>query len=303
MLRLWCAILLAVVVGLAHPAEDTLRVDVDLVNIFFTISSHRGRLITDIDRESLSVLEDGQPQSITHFSREIDVPLTIVVLMDTSGSVWDKLRFEKKAAAEFFFTAVRPGRDQAALVTFDHDIEVQQDYTDNQAALASRAGRVIAGGGTRLYDALHFVIEHKLNGPQERKLVVLITDGDDQKSRRSPEEVIDLAQRNNVAIYAISMNALGVKPKESDRSDQILEMLAAETGGKGFFPRKLEKLASSFCDIANELRSQYSLGYRSTNARRDGTFRTVHIQTKQSRYSVRARSGYYAPSEALAKKN
>jgi Ca-activated chloride channel family protein len=163
--------------------------------------------------------------------------------------------------------------------------------------LAKAVWRIHAGGGTRVYDALYFVMQSKLNGPEDRKVVILITDGDDKSSRRSLQEVVDLARRNNVSIYAISMNALGVAHEGSDHSDDVLRMLTSETGGDGYFPRKLEKLSSNFERIADELRSQYTIGYRSTNQQRDGTFRTIQVELKKSSYSVRTRPGYYAPAE------
>ncbi len=295
MLRALCVMLLVVVLAFSGQ-EQTINVDVDLVNLYLTVCNHKGRLILDLGRESFSVFEDGQPQLITHFSRETDLPLTMVLLVDTSGSVRDKLHFEKEAASAFLQATLRRNRDKAALVTFDYDFELRQDYTDDPAALSTALRHIIAGGGTRLYDALYFVIQNKLNGAEGRKAIILITDGDDKSSRRSPQEVIDLAHRNGVAIYAVSMNALGMQWSASERSDEVLKVLASETGGIGLFPKKLDKLTLTFEKIANELRSQYTIGYRSTNPRRDGTFRRIRIEMKKSHYSVRTRAGYYAPT-------
>jgi Ca-activated chloride channel family protein len=296
--------LLVVVLAAAQPGEEqTITVNVDLVNIHCTVSNRKGRLIADLKRDSFAVFEDGEPQIITNFSRETEAPLTIVLLIDTSGSVHDKLRFEQDAATKFLYETLRHGRDKAALFTFDHMIELRQDYTDDAALLATAVRKTRAGGGTRLYDALHFVLQQKLTGTEERKVIILITDGEDNSSRRSPEEVIDLAQRNNASIYAISTNALDTQRSGSDQSDRILEMLASETGGKAFFPPKSDKLVSDFKQIDSELRSQYTIAYTSTNPRRDGTFRRVEIKVKPVSYSVRARSGYYAPTQAIASRN
>jgi VWFA-related protein len=304
MLRVFCGLLLAVVHAAAQPAdEQTITVDVDLVNFYFTVSNSKGRLIPDLDRESFSVFEDGAPQTITNFSREADLPLTIVMVIDTSGSVWDKLRFEQRTATDFLHAVVRPGRDKAALFSFESVVELQQDYTDNPALFAPAIGRLRTGGGTRLYDALYHVLKEKLDGPEERKAVVLVTDGDDNSSRRSLQDVLDLAQRNIVSIYAVSMNALGSRRGGTDQSDSVLQKLSAETGGKAFFPAKLEKLASNFKDIADELRSQYTIAYRSTNPKRDGTFRKVQIDVKKVQYAVRARAGYYAPAAVIAERD
>jgi VWFA-related protein len=293
--------LLVVVLAAAQPVEDLITVDVDLVNIYFTVCNRKGHLIADLSRERFAIFEDGHPQVITHFSRQTDVPLTVVLLIDTSGSVRDKMSFEKEAAAEFLYTTLQSGRDKAALVTFDSFFEVRQDYTGDPALLAMAVKRIIAGGGTRLYDALHFVIKNKLTGPDERKVIVLLTDGDDKSSAYSPREVVDEAHRNNVSIYTVSTNAFGMKPSAADQSDQMLELLAFETGGEAFFPTKIGKLASSFQKIADELRSQYSMAYRSTNERRDGTFRRIRVETAKNHYLIRTRSGYYAPLQNAQK--
>jgi VWFA-related protein len=296
MLRQLCCLLLISVVAAAQSADDhTLNVNVDLVNIYLTVCNHKGRPITGLDRGNFSVFEDGQPQLITHFSRETDVPLTIVLLIDTSGSVREKLRYEQDAASDFFYSSLRRGRDKAALVSFDHSFQVKQKYTDDPSVLSAALKHIIAGGGTRLYDALYFAIQDQLSGPEDRKVILLITDGDDNASRRSPRDIIDLARRNGVSIYSISMNSLGNTPDDSKRNDDVLKMLSAETGGIGYFPTKLGKLPSIFQMIATELRSQYTIGYRSTNQKRDGSFRNVRIEMKNSHYAVRSRPGYYAP--------
>jgi VWFA-related protein len=300
MVRVFSVMLLTLVLAAARSAEDQIiEVNVDLVNTYFTVCNKKGRLVTGLDRESFTIFEDGRPQIITNFSREADVPLTIVLLIDSSGSVRDKLTFERDAATEFLYSALQSGRDKAALVVFNYAFELSQDYTDDPALLASAAKQIRAGGGTRMYDALHFALQEKLAGPEERKVIILISDGDDNASRRSLDEVVDLAQRNSVCIYTISMNALGIPSAESDQSDRMLELLASETGGRAFFPAKLEKLASNFKRIADELRSQYTIAYRSTNAKKDGTFRKIRIDVEKGRYSVRTRTGYYAPVQAV----
>ena len=305
MLRVLFTMLLVVVVAAAQGGgEQTITVNVDLVNIYLTVCNHKGRLMSDLGRRNFAVYEDGEPQVITNFSRETDEALTIVLLVDTSGSVRDKMRFEQEAATQFLYATLRRRLDKAALVTFEYSFKLQQDYTDDPGLLATALRKVIAGGGTRLYDALHFAIQERLVGSEDRKVIILITDGDDKSSRRSPQEVVDFAQQNNVSIYAVSMNGLG-RRDPSDQSDRILDMLASETGGRAFFPTKLENMASDFKQIDTELRSQYTIGYRSTNSKRDGTFRKIRIEVKSGKatYAVRARSGYYAPTETIAKKN
>jgi VWFA-related protein len=225
------------------------------------------------------------------------------MLIDTSGSVRDKLRFEQEAAIQFLYTTIRRGRDKAAVFTFDTSIDLQQDYTDDPVLLAKAVRRTRAGGGTRLYDALHHAVIEKLAGPDERKVIILITDGDDNSSRTSAQEVLDAAQRNSVSIYTISMNALGLRLGDTTRGDWILDKFATETGGKAFFPIKLKDFSEYFKRISTELRSQYTIAYRSTNPKKDGTFRKVRIDVKNMHYSVRARSGYYAPHQVAVRRN
>jgi VWFA-related protein len=292
---------------LAVFAQDAtgqlITVDVHLVNTYFTVSNKKGHLITKLNRENFTVFEDGTEQVITNFSRETDVPLTIVLVIDTSGSVRDKLRFEQQAAVEFLYTILRRHRDKAAVVTFDSSVDLRQDYTDDPALLAQAVIRTRAGGGTRLYDALSVVLQEQLAGKEERKVIILLTDGNDNSSRTSPRDVVELAERDSATIYAISMNGLGIRVDDSDRCDRLLEMLARETGGKAFFPDKLKNLPGYFERIGDDLRSQYTLAYRSTNPKKDGAFRKIQIDVRNTHYSVRARSGYYAPYDIRAQKN
>jgi len=300
MLRAGCAMLLVVVLASGQPLqEQVITVNVDLVNIYFTVSNKRGRLVTNLDRGSFRALEDGKVQTITHFSKVTDAPLTILLLVDTSGSVRDKLKFEQEAAVDFLAATLRRGRDKAAVFTFDHAIEMRQDFTDDPLLLATSIKSIMAGGGTRMYDALYSVIINNLSGPDDRKVVILITDGDDKSSRRTPDDVVQAAIRNDVSIYSISVNALGFFRTGTEQADGMLDRLALETGGMSFFPKKVEKLAGDFKKIGDELRSQYTLAYRSTNPKRDGLFRRIDIEANKG-YSVRARPGYFAPVQVAA---
>jgi Ca-activated chloride channel family protein len=302
MLRAGCAMLLVVVLASGQQLqEQVITVNVDLVNIYFSVCNKKGRMITNLDRGSFRAFEDGKAQTITHFSKETDAPLTILLLIDTSGSVRDKLKFEQQAAVEFLAATLRRGRDKAAVFTFDHVIEMRQDFTDDPLVLAGTIKAIVAGGGTRMYDALYSVISNKLSGPDERKVVILVTDGDDKSSRRTPDEVVEVALRNDVSIYSISVNALGFFRTGTEQSDGMLDRLALETGGMSFFPKKVEKLAGDFKKIGDELRSQYTLAYRSTNQKRDGMFRRIEIEANKT-YSVRARPGYFAPVQVAGTK-
>jgi Ca-activated chloride channel homolog len=297
MIRVLFAMLLVVVLAAAQAGEEQLiTVNVDLVNVYFTVCNKRGRLIPNLDRESFAVYEDNSLQVITNFSRETDLPLSIALLIDTSGSVRYKLAFEREAAIGFLNSTLRQGLDRAAVVTFDSTIDLRQDYTNDQQVLANALRRIRSGGGTRLYDALLFLVNGSLAGRDGRRAIILLTDGDDNSSRTSAGEVVEAAQRNNVAIYAISVNSVGFRFDDSDRGDGALEILGTETGGKAFFPKRLKDLHAHFRAISKELRSQYSIAYRSANPKRDGAYRKIRIDVKDAHYFVRARSGYYAPS-------
>jgi VWFA-related protein len=297
MIRALCATALILGFATAFIGEQRINVNVDLVDIHFTVCNKKGRPIGNLSREDFSVFEDDSRQAITNFSRETDLPLTMALLIDTSGSVRFKLSFERAAATEFLHSTLRPGSDKAAVFAFDSVVELLADYTDDVHSLTGAVGKTHSGGGTRLYDALYFVLSGTFGAREGRRGIILLTDGDDNSSRVSPQEVVEAAQRRNVAIYAISVNAIEAPPlRDPKHSDGILEMFASETGGRAFFPKDAKQLSSYFQAISNELRTQYSIAYRSTNAKRDGTFRKIRIDAREGHYLVRSRAGYYAPA-------
>jgi Ca-activated chloride channel family protein len=282
-------------ISLQDRDEQTLSVNVDLVNVLFTVTDKKGKFIRALTKDHFRVSEDGRAQPITNFSAEADLPLTIALLIDTSGSVRDRLRFEQEAAIEFFYSTLQRGKDRALVIRFDSGAEVVQDYTDNPSTLADSIRKMRAGGATALYDAVSLAVTEKLARQSGRRVIVLISDGDDNSSRLSMTEAMETAQRNDVAIFAISTNSSGLGGQNVKRGDRILTRFATETGGKVFFPFKVQDLSSNFRDISNELRSQYTLAYRPPNPARDGAFRRIHIDVRDKRYIVRARNGYYAP--------
>ena len=278
--------------------DQTITVDVDLVDVHFTVSDKKGKLFTGLKKEDFRVYEDGRPQPITNFSAETDLPLTIGLLVDTSGSIRDKLRFEQEAAIEFFYSTIRRRKDQGMLIAFDSGVDLLQDFTDNPETLAEAVRKIRAGGGTSLYDAISLAVTEKVAGQPGRKVLVVISDGDDNASRVSLTETMEVAQKNNVSIYAISTNATAnFGTREQQRGDKTLKTFADETGGRAFFPFKLEDLAVSFADISEELRSQYTLAYNPTNTARDGTYREIKVEALNRDYKVQARKGYYSPRD------
>ena len=273
--------------------QQTISVDVDLVNVLFTVADRRGKLITTQQKEHFRVFEDNRLQTITNFSSETDLPLTVALLIDTSGSIRDKLRFEQEAAIQFFSSTLRPGKDRGLLITFDSGVDLLQDYTDDADLLARATEKMRAGGGTAMYDAVFLAVTEKLANQPGRKVVILISDGDDNSSRLSLTETLEAAQKSDTAIYCISTNATGGPANE--RGDRVMRRMADETGGRIFSPFKLSDLSVSFRGIGEELRSQYSLAYLPTNDRRDGRFRTIRIETTDKQLRVRARTGDDGP--------
>jgi Ca-activated chloride channel homolog len=281
----------------------TIRVPVDLVNVLLTVTDKKNRLVLNLNKDDLSVLENKQPQQVRFFSRETDLPLRIGILVDSSNSIRERLRFEQEAAIEFLDDAVRPGKDQAFVVGFDVEPQLLQDYTDDVDKLATGIRSIQAGGGTGLYDAVFYACKQKLlifppPEPYLRRVMILISDGQDNQSEHTREEALSMAQKAEVTIFAISTSQGGSKAGTgpNSRGDKVLMRLAQETGGHAFFPFEASDLAANFHEIARELRSQYSLAYVSTNPAHDGTFRYITIEPKDRNLRVRAKPGYFAPN-------
>ncbi len=280
-----------------RPQEDqTISVNVDLVNVLFTVADRKGKFITNLKKEDFRVFEDDKQQVVTNFSSETDLPLTIALLVDTSGSIRDKLRFEQEAAIEFFYSALRRGKDKALVISFDSGVDLLQDFTDDPEVLADAVRRIRAGGGTSLYDAIFLAVNEKLSVQDGRRVIILISDGDDNSSRLSLTETLEAAQKSDVSIYAISTNSTAYfGGGDQARGDKTLKRFAEDTGGKSFFPFKVQDLAVSFQDIGQELRSQYTIAYRPSNDMADGTFRKIRVEVANKQYRAKSRSGYYAP--------
>ena len=288
--------------GAQRPGNDqTLSVNVNLVDLLYTVADGRDKCITDHKKEDFKFYEDDRLQTIPNCASETDLPLTIALLVDTSGSIRDKLRFEQEAAIEFFYSTIHRGKDKALIISFDSGVDLLQDFTDNPETLADAVRKIRAGGGTSLYDAIYLAVNEKLAEQPGRLVIILISDGDDNSSRVSLTETLELAQRRNVAIYGISTNSSAYfGSREQDRGDRTLKRFSEETGGRPFFPEKIQELAVSFKEIGEELRSQYRLAYIPTNTRADGSFRKVKIDVANRGYRVKARTGYYAPRPAAA---
>ncbi|HEY1270803.1 MAG TPA: VWA domain-containing protein [Terriglobales bacterium] len=272
---------------------------VNEVNVVFTVTDKHGRYVKDLKRDAFRVMDDNRPAlSIRSFHSETDLPLQVGLLVDASNSVRDRFKFEQEAAIEFLNQIIRPSYDKAFVIGFDTTPELTQDFTDNTELLSKGVHGLRAGGGTAMYDALYFACRDKLlKAPHAgvvRRAIILLSDGDDNQSRVTREEAIEMAQRAEVIVYAISTNVSGVKKQ----GDKVLERIADATGGKPFFPFQLRDVANAFTEIQDELRSQYSLAYIPDDFQANGRYRTIQILApNQKQLHVRSRRGYYAPSK------
>jgi VWFA-related protein len=285
-----------------NPVDETLttiRKQVDEVNVVFTVTDKRGKFVKDLTQNDFSVLDNNKPaQSIRYFSRETNLPLRVGLLIDASNSVRDRFKFEQEAAIEFLNQIIRPKYDKAFVIGFDTTPEVTQDFTDDTEALSKGVRMLRPGGGTAMYDAIYYACRDKLLSYDKgtlatRRAIILLSDGEDNQSRVSRDEAVEMAQRAEVIIYAISTNTSGMKL----RGDKILEHFAEETGGRAFFPFKIQDVSDAFLQIQDELRSQYSVSYKPADLSPNGQFHSIAILADNKKYKVRARKGYYAPRQ------
>jgi len=288
----------------AKPADDdseavtTFRKRVDEVNVIFTVTDKHGHFIKDLKKDDVRVLDDHKPpSSVVQFRSETDLPLRVGLLIDASNSIRDRFRFEQEAAMYFLSQIVRPKSDQAFVLGFDTTAEITQDFTDNTENLAHGVRMLRPGGGTAMYDALYYACRDKLmkasaTGPV-RRAIILVSDGEDNQSRVTMSETIEMAQRAEVILYAISTNTSNIKM----RGDKVMEKMAEATGGRAFFPFKIEDVSNAFAEIQDELRSQYAVAYKPADFQADGRYRSIDITADNKKYHVRARKGYYAPTQ------
>lgn len=278
--------------------EDKNRIvlDVSRVNLLCTVSDRKGRFITDLAKDDFEIVENKKPQSVLEFTAETNLPLRLAVLIDTSNSIRDRFRFQQEAATAFVNGVVRRRQDKAIVVGFDTAAELVADLTDDAEVLSKAIQGLRPGGGTALYDAIFFACRDKLMLDQPmykfRRAMVILSDGEDNQSRYTRDQALEMAQKADVVVYTISTNRSGI----GTDGDKILKYFAAETGGQAFFPFKAQDLNQSFENIANELRHQYNIFYRPEPLKTDGLYHPVDIRVKGRKdLMVRARKGYYAP--------
>src|SRR5271166_5740619 len=276
----------------------TIKKRVDEVNVLFIATDRHGKFVRNLNQNDFSIFDDHKPvESILNFRRETDLPIELGLLMDVSGSVEGRFGFEKDAATGFLQHIIRPGYDRAFIVGFNKESRLTQDFTDKVPLLAAGVQRLTNGGGTALYDAIYKACKEKLlhdtSGHPIRKAIVILSDGEDNQSEHTRTQAIEMAERAEVLIYAISTDDSGLIL----RGDKVLEDLASATGGRAFFPYKMKDITHSFAAIEDELRSQYAVSYKPSDFDTDGRYHSIEITALKKDLQVRARRGYYAPRQ------
>ncbi len=293
-----------------EPVQNDGQVFTREVRLPISVLDKKKLPVTGLTKDDFIILEDKQPQVIKSFRDEKDsLPVYVGVLMDTSPSTAGKLKFEKESAKNFIYTVTRLRKDKVAFVTFDHEVKLHQDFTDKLDALDRAVDSVKKPGDkTSLYDAIWQFCDEKMRGVPGLRVLVIITDGDDTYSRANLYDAIDIAQRTETTIFAISTKAgfsgsvPGVEAGMiSDEGDKNLEKLCKETGGASFFTGDILALERSFKRISTELRTKYVVTYEPTNKEYDGRFRAIEVRlrNKSDGWKVRTRSGYNAIKDSI----
>lgn len=290
---------------------DIIPIAIRRVRLPITVVDKKGNFVPGLTKNDFFVFEDKVPHQIETFSDDIGTtsPLYLAVLMDTSPSTAGKLKFEQESAMNFIQTVVRPRKDRVLFATFDHEIKLRQDFTD-KLDLVDRAvfGVKKTGDQTALFDAVWQFCDEKLRSAAGRRILVVITDGDDTYSRANIKDAIDIAQRTETTIFAISTKAgfLATVPgvdagQVKDKGDKDLVRLAEETGGTAFFTGDMLSLERSFTKISKELRAQYLLTYKPLNDRYDGSFRKVDVRLSEDHkdFKIRTKHGYKAIADSV----
>jgi VWFA-related protein len=295
----------------AQQQAPVIRTQVNLVNLFVTVRDKSKHIVTDLKQEDFKVLEDSQPQQIAFFSKEVTLPITLALLLDTSGSEQFMLPAIQDAGGRFIDRVLRKG-DEALVMSFDSDVDLLSDFTDDRGQIdrAIRKARInvpSAGSignnpgpvgsrqitGTALYDAIYLACNEKLNTEAGRKAIVIVTDAQDEGSKVRLEEAIEAAQRTDTVVHIL----LVADPHFGGGNGGVAHKLTDETGGRTIFVNSEKHMAEAFDQISEELRSQYTLGYYPSNTAHDGKFRKIKVDMSNHDLKVLARKGYYAPKE------
>jgi VWFA-related protein len=292
-----------------QPPEsgETLRVHTAVVNVFATVRDHHNGIVGDLTKDDFKIYEDGVEQKVAYFTREVDMPISLAILMDTSGSMQMILGAEQDAASRFVHEVLHK-KDEALVISFDTDVNLLADFTEDPAVLGrairratiNAAGPVItpgtvpqSGGGTNLYDAVYLACHDELATEAGRKAIVMLTDAEDTGSRMTEGDAIEAAQRADSVIHILLIS----DPRATEGyGPGVASHMTQETGGRVINVRNDKGLEKAFDIVSEELRSQYVLGYSSTNTKRDGTFRKIKVEVDRPDTKILARKGYYAPA-------
>jgi len=284
-----------------------IKTEVNLVNVFATVRDKNHRVVTDLKQDDFRIAEDGHDEKIAFFSKEMNLPITLGLLLDTSGSEQNMLPAIQDGGSRFLHRVLKKG-DEAMIISFDSDVDLLSDFTDdrsildraiNKARINIPGGGMIAGNpgpvggnitGTALYDAIYLACGDKLNGEAGRKAIVIVTDAQDEGSKTRLEEAVEAAQRTDTVIHVL----LVYDPRYGGNTG-VARKLTEDTGGRLIVVNSEKRLEEAFDQISEELRSQYMLGYYPTNNTKDGKFRKIKVDMANHDLKVLARKGYYAP--------
>jgi VWFA-related protein len=296
--------------SLQEPSAQgpTIKTQVNLVNLFVTVRDKNKRIVTDLKQEDFKIAEDGQDQKIAFFSKEVTLPITLALLLDTSASEQFMLGAIQDMGSSFMNRVLRKG-DEALVMSFDTDVDLLSDFTDSRSQLdhaihRARVNTSMSGGlnpgpvptahqvGTALYDAIYLACSEKLSSEAGRKAIIIVTDAEDTGSKVRLEEAIETAQRTDTVVHIL----LVYDPHYGANSG-VAKKITEETGGRSIAINNEKHLAEAFDQISEELRSQYTVGYYPTNSAHDGKFRKIKVDMTNHDLKVLARKGYYAPKE------
>ena len=282
-----------------QPQTPAFRAGIDIVSLNVTVTDGVNHYVTDLEEPDFQIFEDGVRQEISFFSRR-QQPVALSLLLDSSASMDDKLATLQTAAGNFV-RRLRPN-DIAQVIDFDSRVDVRQTFTGNQTDLLTAIDRTAVGGSTSLHNAVYIALKElrKVRAVTEqdirRQALVVFSDGEDTSSLVSFDEVLDLAKRSETSIYAIALRGPDVQQKGFKEAEFVMKTLALETGGRSFFPARIDDLSGVYSQIADELASQYTVGYVSKNPRRDGAWRRIDARVTRQNATARTKRGYYAPT-------
>jgi VWFA-related protein len=277
------------------PQTQTLQLFSREVDLFFAVTDKHGNFVNGLQQQNFGLLDDGRPpERIIRFVQQTNLPLRVGIMIDTSSSIRQRFTYEQQAAIDFLLQVMHPV-DRAFVEGFDVQTDIEQDFTNRVDLLDSGISRLRPGGGTALFDSLYKTCRDQMLTLQQqadvRKMMVLVSDGDDDYSRATEDDAIKMCQRAETIVYTISTNT----GPSRDKGDDVLLRISDATGGRAFFPQRMEDVSEGFLNIEAELRSQYSLVYVPADFKQDGSFRTIYLQSLDPRYVVRAKKGYFAP--------